>query len=176
VIVFKLMMGGSAIAMVAALACVVVGVLGRELSWGLAGFDAYAGYAIAAALFLALPQTLIQSEHLRVTLLLEKLGNQAKRAVEILLCIFGVLVCAWIAWFSCRLVWVSWTLHDVSQGVDATPLWIPQSFMAIGALGFLLAMVQLFIRNVSESPIKPTQSTNDPQPISDTKLMKAGDQ
>ena len=48
----------AALAMVAAFVCVSLGVIARLAAWDLPGLDAYAGYAIAAALFLALPQTL----------------------------------------------------------------------------------------------------------------------
>jgi hypothetical protein len=33
-----------------------------------------------------------------------------------------------------RLVWQSRTFNDISQGNDATPLWIPQIAMAVGAV------------------------------------------
>ena len=46
------------VAMVAAFVAVTLGVVVRLAGLDVAGLDAYAGYAIAAALFLALPQTL----------------------------------------------------------------------------------------------------------------------
>ncbi|MDP1565188.1 MAG: TRAP transporter small permease, partial [Polaromonas sp.] len=55
---YKLLMALSCLAMLAAFGSVILGVLAREAAWDIAGLDAYAGYAIAAALFLALPGTL----------------------------------------------------------------------------------------------------------------------
>jgi hypothetical protein len=45
-----------------------------------------------------------------------------------------------LALYSGRLVWQSYTFNDVSQGNDATPLWIPQIAMALGAVVLLVAM------------------------------------
>ena len=39
-------------------------------------------------------------------------------------------------------------LGDVSQGIDATPLWIPQSGMAIGAVLFAVAMAHFTILRI----------------------------
>jgi TRAP-type C4-dicarboxylate transport system permease small subunit len=41
------------------------------------GLDAYAGYAIAATLFFALPTALMHGDHIRVTLLLDCMGSRA---------------------------------------------------------------------------------------------------
>jgi hypothetical protein len=40
-----------------------------------------------------------------------------------------------------RLVFLSREFNDISQGNDATPLWIPQLGMAVGAVVLLVAMV-----------------------------------
>ena len=66
------LMALSAVAMAACFVCVMLGIADRQFAFGLRGLDAYAGYAIAAALFLALPGTLQKGEHIRVTLLLQR--------------------------------------------------------------------------------------------------------
>jgi hypothetical protein len=35
--------------------------------------------------------------------------------------------------------WQSWEIDDISVGIDATPLWIPQIFMALGTIVFFIA-------------------------------------
>ncbi len=40
----------------------------------------------------------------------------------------------------------SYTLGDVSQGQDATPLWIPQLVMSVGTVLLALTMVDHFVR------------------------------
>jgi TRAP-type C4-dicarboxylate transport system permease small subunit len=144
---YRVLMIGACIAMVMAFATIALGVVAREAAWNIPGLDAYAGYSIAAALFLALPATLKQGDHIRVTLLAQRLNARLRRALEHFCLFLGVTLSGYVAYFSCRLVWISWTTHDVSQGADATALWIPQTFMAIGAIGFVISFVDAWVHH-----------------------------
>ena len=131
----------AAVFMVGLLAMVLVSILGRQLHFHVPGTDAYAGYLMAAAGFLALAHTLKRGEHIRVTLLLSHLrGGRGAR-------------------WSCgrwrpRLRWQRWRRSTacgwpgslVSSTTsrprnDATPLWIPQLAMAAGSVILLIALV-----------------------------------
>jgi TRAP-type C4-dicarboxylate transport system permease small subunit len=131
----------SALAMVLCFVCVMLGIADRQFALGLRGLDAYAGYAIASALFLALPGTLQRGEHIRVTLLLQRLPAAWRGAFEWWSLLAGAALTAALAFYATRLVWLSWQTHDISQGSDATPLWLPQLGMALGCIGLCVAMV-----------------------------------
>src|SRR5690242_4841432 len=140
--------------MVGVLAMVLASVVGRAVGFNLRGSDAYAGYAMAAASFLALAHTLKRGEHIRVTLLLERFGGRVSRALEIWSHAAGVFFCGALAWFSVRLAWQSRAFNDISQGSDATPLWIPQIAMAVGAIILLMAMVDDLVLVVRGKPLR----------------------
>jgi TRAP-type C4-dicarboxylate transport system permease small subunit len=127
--------------MVGVLAMVLASVVGRLVGFNLRGSDAYAGYCMAAASFLALAHTLKRGEHIRVMLFLERFGGRLRRPLEIWSHLAGAFFAGGLAVFSVRLVWQSHAYHDISQGNDATPLWIPQLAMAAGAIVLLVAMV-----------------------------------
>ncbi|MEO8487038.1 MAG: TRAP transporter small permease [Betaproteobacteria bacterium] len=131
----------AAASLVGTLAMVLVAIAGRFLNFHLPGTDAYAGYAMAGAGFLALAHTLKRREHIRVTLIVERLHGRARRALELWSLGAGVLLAALFAYFSVRLAYQSWDFHDISTASDATPLWIPQLSMAIGTLVLLIALV-----------------------------------
>lgn len=135
----------AALALVAAFAAVSAGVIARLAGADLPGTDAYARYAIAAALFLALPQTLRRQEHIRVTLLLERLGPKARGAFEWWSLLAGFTLAAYLAVHALRLVWLSHAMHDVSPAADATPLWIPQLACALGCAGFALTLADAIV-------------------------------
>ena len=127
--------------MVGVLAMVLASVVGRIAGFNLRGSDAYAGYCMAAASFLALAHTLKRGEHIRVTLFLERFGPRVKRVLDLWSHLAGTFFCGVFAWYSARLAWQSHAYNDISQGNDATPLWIPQIAMAVGCAVLLVAMV-----------------------------------
>lgn len=135
----------AAVAMIGVLVMVLLSVLGRQLAFHLPGTDAYAGYSMAAAGFLALAHTLKRGEHIRVTLLLGKLGGRARQGMELWSLSVAVLLAGLFAWFSVRLVLQSIEFHDISTGTDATPLWIPQLAMALGTLMLLVALLDEWV-------------------------------
>ena len=132
--------------MVGILLMVLASVIGRLAGFNLRGSDAYAGYCMAAASFLALAHTLKRGEHIRVTLFLERSGPRMRRALDLWCHAAGTFFCAVLAIYSVRLAYQSWAFKDISQGNDATPLWIPQIAMALGAVVLLVAMVDDSVR------------------------------
>ncbi len=131
----------AALFMVGCLAMVMASVMGRLLNFHLRGADAYAGYCMAAAGFLALAHTLKRGEHIRVTLFVERLGAKGKHAMELIAHAISLFFSGVFAFFSARLVYQSYTFNDISQGNDATPLWIPQIGMAVGAAVLFIAIL-----------------------------------
>ena len=131
----------AALFLVGTLVMVLTGILGRLLHFHVPGTDAYAGYCMAAAGFLALAHTLKRGEHIRVTLVLEHLPAGPKRWLELWALAVGVLLAGLFAFYSAKLAYQSWDFHDISTASDATPLWIPQLSMALGTLVLLVALV-----------------------------------
>lgn len=135
----------AALAMVGVLAMVLLSIASRQLGFHVPGTDAYAGYAMAAAGFLALAHTLKRNEHIRVTLVLGRLQGRARRGLELWALSAAVLLGGLFAFFSVRLAWMSRQLNDISTGNDATPLWIPQLAMAFGTVVLLVALVDEWV-------------------------------
>jgi TRAP-type C4-dicarboxylate transport system permease small subunit len=131
----------AAIAMIAILAMVLLSIVSRQVGFHVPGTDAYAGYAMAAAGFLALAHTLKRNEHIRVTLLLGRLKGRALHGLEMWALSAGVLLAGLFAFYAVRLAWVSRSINDISTGNDATPLWIPQLAMALGTVVLLIALI-----------------------------------
>ena len=127
--------------LVGTLVMVLVAIAGRWLNFHVPGTDAYAGYCMAASGFLALAHTLRRNEHIRVTLVIERLGGRARRGLELWALAASTLLSALFAVYSIRLAYQSYDFHDISTANDATPLWIPQLAMAAGTVILLVAFV-----------------------------------
>jgi TRAP-type C4-dicarboxylate transport system permease small subunit len=76
-----------------------------------------------------------------VTLVLGRLKGRALHALEMWALSAAALLSGLLAWYSIRLAWNSRAFNDISTGNDATPLWIPQIAMALGAVILLVAFI-----------------------------------
>ncbi|MEJ7930894.1 TRAP transporter small permease [Ramlibacter sp. AN1015] len=130
----------AALALVGTLLMVLLSIVSRQLGFHVPGTDAYAGYCMAAAGFLALAHTLKRNEHIRVTLVLGRLHGRARHLLELWALSAAVALSGLFAFYSVRLAWQSHLFNDISTGNDATPLWIPQLTMALGTLILFVAL------------------------------------
>ncbi|MGZ5130491.1 MAG: TRAP transporter small permease [Caldimonas sp.] len=144
-----------AVAMVLLLVMVMLSIISRQAGFNIPGVDAYAGYMMAAAGFLAMAHTLKKGEHIRVTLLLSALHGGARRGLEVWALLAASLLAALSAIYSCKLAWQSYTFHDISTSNDATPLWLPQLSMALGAVVLAIALVDEFVLEIRGERVVP---------------------
>lgn len=135
----------AALFMVCLLGMVLLSIISRQLHFHVPGTDAYAGYLMAAAGFLALAHTLKRGEHIRVTLLLNALRGRWRRGFELWALGIATLLAVLFAYYSCKLAWQSHEFHDISTSNDATPLWIPQLLMAAGTLVLFIAFLDEWV-------------------------------
>lgn len=153
----------AALAMIGVLLMVLLSVIGRQLNFHLPGTDAYAGYSMATAGFLALAHTLKRNEHIRVTLLIGHLHGRARRALELWSLACAALLAGLFAFYAARLAWQSHLFNDISTSNDATPLWLPQLGMAVGTLILLIAFIDELVlalrgQRHSDAPQDPTHN------------------
>jgi len=102
------------------------------------GAASYAGYAMAAASFLAFANALNRGAHIRVSVLLNALPAGPKRLLEIWCFGLAAAIAWYFTYYAYWFVYWSWKFNEVSQSQDATSLWIPQSVMVVG--GGILAI------------------------------------
>jgi len=121
-------------------------VIGRLIGIVVPDAGDLAGYAMAAATFLALAHTFRSGGHIRVNLLLRRLSPGSRRLAELwCLGVFAVLGACFAA-FATKLVMDSYEFGDVSTGMMPFPLWIPQLSMALGAILLEVAVIEELIR------------------------------
>jgi len=135
-----------AVLILAAIGGGVFGYLTRSL-------DEFAGYCMAASAFLAFAHTFGANEHIRVALVLQRFQGGARRALEIWCHAVGLLLAIYFAYFSVKMVVVSWQLNDLSQGLVPVPLWLPQLGMAVGTVVFALGLADRLTGIVRGGPL-----------------------
>lgn len=106
----------------------------------------FTGFFLAGASFLALAGTLRNGGHIRVTLLIHHLGENTRRTVELWVLFVAFLFAAYFTWYAGALTIESLAFDDRADGMVATPLWIPQLVMALGALVLAIALADEYLR------------------------------
>jgi TRAP-type C4-dicarboxylate transport system permease small subunit len=127
------------------LVIIVAQMAARWFGFTFPGSTDYAGYCMAAASFFAFAHALNRGAHVRVSLLLAALGRRRWWG-EVWCFTIASALSIYFAYYAIRGVQWSYKLGDVSQGQDATPLWIPQLPMAIGAVLLAVCFVDHLVR------------------------------
>lgn len=135
----------AALALVSILAIIVAQMIARWTGLIFPGAASYAGYAMATASFFAFAHALNRGAHIRVSILLNALGHR-RRWLEVWCFGIGTALAWYLSYYAIKAVYWSHKLHDISQGQDATPLWIPQSAMAAGSVLLAIAMTDHLVR------------------------------
>ena len=138
----------AALFLIAILVLILVQMLARWTGEVFPGAPDYAGYSMAAASFFAFAHALNRGAHIRVSILLNALGKGARRVVEIWCFLIGTGLAWYFVWFAVKTTYWSYTFNDISQGQDATPIWIPQLGMVLGSILFAIALLDHLVHLV----------------------------
>lgn len=123
----------AALFLIVMLFLIVLQILARWTGEVFHGAPDYAGYCMAAASFFAFAYALNHGAHIRVSIVLNAMGRW-RRWGETWCFLIGSLLSSYFAWYAVKATYWSRLLNDVSQGQDATPIWIPQLSMAVGSV------------------------------------------
>ncbi len=129
----------AAVFLVGILVLIVAQMVARWSGSVLPGGAEYAGYCMAASSFLALAYALNRGAHIRVGLLFNILGKHG-RWLELWCLAISAGLATYFARYAIKGTYWSWKLNDISQGQDATPIWIPQIAMSLGTVLIALAL------------------------------------
>ena len=99
----------------------------------------FAGYFLATGTFFALAGSFRSGAHIRVSLFLTRLPDGARRACEIFSAGFAFAFVIYFLVFAARLTAESRRFGDLSSGLVAIPIWIPQLAMTLGLAALAVA-------------------------------------
>ncbi len=132
---------------------VLLQIFTRLAGFNVSGLIDYATYSMVASAFLGIAITLKRGAHIRVGLVIGSLPETARRALEIAALSISAGVMAYFTWYCVLLTYDSWRFGYLEMGLAATPLWIPQTGMALGAaIGTLAFIDELFLALTGQTP------------------------
>jgi TRAP-type C4-dicarboxylate transport system permease small subunit len=130
-----------ALALIAIALLILVQIVLRQTGGVLPGGDDLTAFAMAACAMLPLAYAFRHGAHIRVDLIIGRVRGVPRAVMEAVALAFAAMMALLFAWASTDLVADSHAFEEVAQGMLAVPLWIPQTFMAAGAIVFAIALV-----------------------------------
>jgi TRAP-type C4-dicarboxylate transport system permease small subunit len=135
----------AAVCLAAIAAMMLAQSFGREAGILVRGADDIVAWLTAACAFLALGYTFRHGELVRVGLWIDKLSPRGRRFAS---------SARWrhrafrphMVWAISRFVYESWQFKELAQGLIAIPIWIPQMSLVVGAVIFLVAVLDELTR------------------------------
>lgn len=116
-------------------------IVARQLSIAIETTE-IAGFCLAAATFLGLAYTFVNGGHVRISLVSQFLSQRTTRLVELWCCAIGMLITGWAAWHMTSYTLQTFQFGDLSPGMVAMPLWIPQSGVCLGLIMMCVAIAE----------------------------------
>lgn len=113
---------------------------GSAIGLTIPSYADFTGFLLAAASFLSLAYTLREGAHIRVILVVGRLPLKVQKLVEIWCIVFGLAVSLYFTWYTAKLTYESYVYHDLSSGMIAVPIWVPQSAMLLGLFILTVAL------------------------------------
>jgi TRAP-type C4-dicarboxylate transport system permease small subunit len=140
---------------------VIIQIAGRVAGIAIPGAHEAAAFLLAAAIYLALAHTLVVNGHIRVMLIMDRLGPKARWWTEVWCHIFSIYLIGYLAIFSIVLAWRSWQGGETSEGLVAIPLYIPQIAMGLGVSLFAVRLVDQLVQLLRWGAIKSESERPD---------------
>lgn len=116
-------------------------VVGAPLGLLIPSYAELAGFFLACASFLALPSTWRAGGHIRVALVLQRMPPRIRHLMDVWSAFVATGIAGFAAYYAAHLAYESFTYGDISAGLLAIPLWLPQSAVALGLAVLTLALL-----------------------------------
>jgi TRAP-type C4-dicarboxylate transport system permease small subunit len=139
---FRLCAVLAALFLLAILLLILAQTIGRQVGVVVPSTNEMAGLCMAATTFLALAPTLRAGGHIRVTLVISRLGPRVRMWTEIWCQLFALFIVGYFAWYAADLALASYERGRVTPGLIALPLWPPQAGVAFGLVMLAVALVE----------------------------------
>ncbi len=137
--------GGAAL--VAMIVLITLQVLSRRvLASPIVVADELSGYLLVITTFSALGYALLRGDHIRVTLLIDRVSHRLRRYLHVVWCLVGLPFLALIIWRSSKLALGSFESGLFSVSATNIILWPVQAFVPFGfAVLFIQMLAELLV-------------------------------
>src|SRR5580658_895940 len=111
--------------------------------------DELGGYMLVVITFVSLPVCQISGSFHHVELIQSRLSPFARAVSHVVFDVLSLTFCVLLLWQLARFELSSFRFHDRAPTYLATPLWIPQSAMMLGAAALCFSMARTLAADVT---------------------------
>ncbi|MGE0313748.1 MAG: TRAP transporter small permease [Lautropia sp.] len=108
--------------------------------------DDFAGFCMAGAVFLGLTHTLRAGAHVRMLVVLQRLGPANRRRAEVLCAGMGAAIVGVLLGYTANMILTTHRLGEMTLGLVPIPKWIPMLLMLAGLLVLFVALIDECVR------------------------------
>ena len=135
-------------------------ILGEAFGLAIPSYADFAGFFLAATSFLGLAATLRSGDLIRVNLLLQRLGKGPRRVIELIGAAIGAGISGYATLHAIYLAMDAYRYSELSTGIVAVPMWIPQLSLIFGLGVLTIAFIDGFVCCLRYGElIEPEEST-----------------
>jgi len=116
-------------------------ITGSAIGLTIPSYSDFTGFFLTAASFFALAYALREGAHIRVTLMIQHTTGWVRQCIEIFCVALALAVAVYFCWYTASLTFESYTYNDLSAGIIAVPIWIPQFSMVLGLIVLSISLL-----------------------------------
>jgi len=121
--------------------------------------DDFAGFCMAGAVFIGLTHTLRAGGHVRMLVVLQRLGKATRRRAELLCSGLAAAIVGTLLWYTADMIATTHRLGERTLGLVPVPKWIPMMLMFIGLAILFIALLDELVRVIRGQ--RPVYSMNE---------------
>jgi TRAP-type C4-dicarboxylate transport system permease small subunit len=145
-------------ALVVMLVVVAVDIVTRSLlNFSFEISDELGGYLLVVIAFVSLPVCQVSQSFHRVELVQSRLSPFWRAVSHVIFDLLSLAFCALLLWQLVKFEMSSYRFADRAPTYLATPLWIPQAVMALGAAALCFSMVRTLLADIAR--VKAVRTT-----------------
>ncbi|MCC6193780.1 MAG: TRAP transporter small permease [Burkholderiales bacterium] len=110
------------------------------------------GYAVAVTTFFALPYTFRQGEHIRASVLIDRLAGLPRRAAEVACGVVALAFAGFAAWYLFGTLLRYWDRGTAADSGSGILLWWPYAALVVGMVVLCLEILMYVLRLLLGGP------------------------
>ena len=105
---------------------------------------------LAYIIFLSFAYALVVGGHVRMTLVMDRLGRRLRLVADLMAGILGVVLFALLTWGGWNQFWESWVVREYMPAAIDLPFWLPKFAVPVGMFLITIQFIVYFLTHLAQ--------------------------